>query len=341
MKKLAACFATLLAIVCCSTSHAEVKVTDVLTGLDNPCGVAIQPGTGHVFVADSGAKRVIRVVDGKAEDVICDFPVDVYGKGPKYNIGPLGIAFLDENTLVVGGGGFIDDKELLRVYKVPAAGKPAIKADKMAASFTLPANEDLKAEGNYYGIAVTETAIFVTCNGDDTKGWIAKADRKGDKVMNFRRFIATKEATELDAPVAITINPRGHVVVGQMGEITVPEDSLLTFYNAKKGKMLLNLETGLYDITGLAYSPGDKSQLYALDFAWMKRDPDSGQNSEAGLFHIVANRKNKQSAKVKKVIGLNQPTAMAFAEDGTLYVTLGNDQSTEKTGKLVKIDLGK
>ena len=64
----------------------------------------------------------MRVVDGKLEDVIVDFPLDVYGKGPMYNMGPLGLAFLDRDTLVVGGGGLVDDNELLRVYKVPSAG---------------------------------------------------------------------------------------------------------------------------------------------------------------------------------------------------------------------------
>ena len=109
------------------------------------------------------------MVDGKAQDVITEFPKDVYGKGPMYNIGPLGLAFLDRDTLVVGGGGNTDDGELLRVYKVPAAGSPAIKADQMTQSFSLPANDELKAEGNFYGVAVTDNAVFVTANGDDTK----------------------------------------------------------------------------------------------------------------------------------------------------------------------------
>ena len=70
---------------------ADHHVTTVVDGLDNPAGIAIQPETGHVFVSDSGASRIIRVVDGKAQAVITDFPVDVYGKGPMYNIGPLGL----------------------------------------------------------------------------------------------------------------------------------------------------------------------------------------------------------------------------------------------------------
>jgi hypothetical protein len=86
---------------------------------------------------------------------------------------------------------------------------------------------------------------------------------------NLERFIATKEATHVNTAAGITISPRGEIVVGQMGDINVAADSLLTFYS-QQGNRLLNLATGLYDVTALAYSP--QGQLYAADFAWM--DPE-------------------------------------------------------------------
>ena len=75
------------------TTVLAAEPTTVIEGLNNPCGVAIQPGTGDIFVADSGAARIVRISEGKLSEVIIDFPIDVYGKGPKYNIGPLGLAF--------------------------------------------------------------------------------------------------------------------------------------------------------------------------------------------------------------------------------------------------------
>ncbi len=308
-----------------SSAAVAVEVAPLLEGLDNPCGVAVQPSTGHVFVADSAAGRVIRVVDGKPQDVIVDFPQDVYGKGPMYNIGPLGLVFLDQNTLVVGGGGHPDGEELLRVYKVPAAGKEAIKASQMEADFKLPPTDEVQGEGNFYALAATSSAVYITCNGDDTKGWISRLTIKDDGGFGeHERFIATKEATDVDAPVGITMNQQGQIVVGQMGEINVPQDSLLTFYD-KEGKMLLNLETGLFDITAVAYSPN--GQLYALDYAWM----DAG---EGGLFQLIAD--GEQGVKAKKITSLDKPTAMAFGTDGELYVTVfGSDD--DKSGKLLKI----
>ncbi len=312
---------------------ADHHVSTVLGGLDNPAGVAIQPETGDLFVSDSGASRVIRVVDGKAQDVITGFPVDVYGKGPMYNIGPLGLAFLDKNTLVVGGGGLIDGEELLRVYKVPAAGEPAITADKLEEGFKLAAIDDIKGEGNFYGVASNGAHVFVTCNGDDTKGWVSRAVITEGKLSNFKRFLATKDATGVDAPVAVAISPRGELVIGQMGEISIPGDGLLTFYNAKNGKLLLNLPTGLNDMTALAYSP--KGQLYATDFNWLN-------TSEGGLYQLISKEEDgKQSIEAKKVESLDKATAMTFGADGSLYITvIGTGEGDAKGGKLLKIEPG-
>ncbi len=331
--KLASFASLFMLLTFCAITTAEVKVENVVEGLNNPCGVAIQPETGHIFVADSGAGKIIRVVDGKAQDVVVEFPIDIYGKGPKFNIGPLGMVFADKDTLVVGGGGLKDGEELLRIYKVPAAGAAAIKASEMADSKMLAPTDEIKGEGNFYALAMTKTGLYVTCNGDDTKGWVSKATIKDGKFVKYERFLATKEATEVDAPVGIAIEPTlGHIAVGQMGEISIPGDALLTFYRESNGEMLVNYETGLSDITSLAYSPG--GQLYALDFVWT--DTKAG-----GLFHLVATKEDgKDGVKASKIVGLDKPTAMVFHKDGDLFATvIGTSSEDGKVlgGKLVKI----
>jgi DNA-binding beta-propeller fold protein YncE len=323
-----------MVLIAAAVARCEEKPEVVIEGLDNPSGVAVQPGTGQVFVSDSAAGRVVRVVNGEAEDVITGFPQDVYGKGPMYDIGPLGLAFLDQQTLIVSGGDKPDGEEVIRVFKIPNAGEAAINIDKADHTLgPLPPIDDIVGEGNFYALAVNDGAVFATSNGDDTKGWIVKADRTADGFGELQRFIATKEAVEVDAPVGATINDKGHLVIGQMGEITIPHDSLLSFYDPKSGELLLNLETGLYDIAALAYSP--KGHLYALDFAWMA-------TGEGGLFRLDADRENgQQTVKAVKIAALDKPTAMAFGEDGALYVTVFDTaQAGEKPGKLLKFAPG-
>jgi sugar lactone lactonase YvrE len=326
---------TILA-VCFAPAAAQENLETVVDGLVNPCGIAVHPDTGELFVSDSGAGRIIRVEigeDGKAKtsDVVTGFSTDIYGKGPMYDIGPLGLAFLDGKTLVVGGGDKVDTEEVIYVFEIPDAGADALTPDDAKAKLgPLTSTEDLQAEGNYYAVVITGGAIFATANGDDTKGWIVKAAIDGTNFGELERSIATKEATQVDAPVAMTVDPRGNLVVGQMGEITVPNDSLLTFYNPKTGQMRLNLETNLFDITGLAYSP--KGHLYATDFAWMATE-------EGGLFRLDAEGQGQaQTIEPVKITELDKPTALAFGKDGSLYITIIG--SGEKGGKLVRLAPG-
>ena len=307
----------------------------VVEGLSNPTGVAVQPGTGDVFVADSAAGRVIRLVDGEVEEVITGFPLDTYGSGPEYQIGPLGLAFFDEETLVVSGGELADTEEVIRIYEVPAAGEPALAADAAATVLgPLESTGDLAAEGNYYAVAMSPSALYATANGDDTQGWIVRSEITGTRFGELERWLATKEAVEVDAPVAIALSPRGELVVGQMGEIGTAGDSLLSFYS-DSGALLLNLTTGLNDICGLVYSP--EKQLYAVDFSWV--DPAQG-----GLFRLErSGQRAADSCHAERMLTLDKPTALAFGDDGSLYITLfgtAAEGSENPAGQLIRIPPG-
>lgn len=322
----------------------NVKVEVVLEGLLNPCGIAIRPGASadeaEIFISDSGHLKVVKMKAGEpgtAVDVITDFPKDVYGKGPMYDIGPLGLAFLNPSTLVIGGGGNVDGEELLRVYKLPEDGSP-LKADQMEQSVGPIPKGDVSTtgEGNFYGLAMAPNnpdAVYVSSNGDDTKGWVLKAPIEANKLTGLEAFIATREATQVDAPVGIAVNDKGYIVVGQMGEINVPGDSLLTFYSPDDGEMKMNLETGLFDIAGLAYSP--TGRLYAVDFAWM-------DTTQGGLFRLDGPvETGDPPVTPRKFVSLDKPAALTVASDGTIYVlafgTPEEGSDDVASGKLLKI----
>jgi len=320
-----------------SAEEPKVEVKPLVTNLFNPCGIAIQPETGHVFIADSGHLRVLRYKpDAPREErisvAISGFPKDIYGKGPMYDIGPLGLAFLDRNTLVVGGGGKPDGQEIVRFYNVPDEGK--IKADDMKAQAgpIKPGDQSTQGEGNFYALAVTPKGIYVTCNGDDTKGWISRVQMKDGKPGKLEPFIATKVAVGVDAPVGIAVSPDGNLAVGQMGEMNVPQDSLLTMYDLD-GKLLWKAETGLFDIGTLAYSP-KSDKLYAADFAWM-------DEKEGGLFRLDIKKDGDDvTVEAVKIVSLDKPAAMTFDKDGNLYVLefgTAEEGSEKKPGRLVKI----
>jgi DNA-binding beta-propeller fold protein YncE len=311
-----ACAATCALGLGLSAAGAEPEV--IARGLDNPCGVAIQPGTNHVFV--STHEGIVRLVPGPRGysrfDEVLDFGTDTYGRGPEYQIGPLGLAFLDKDTLVVGGGELLDGEELVRFYTVGPAPRPAgkaLKADDMKASTgpIPPGDDSLRGEGNFYGVAMKGSTLYVSSNGDDTKGWISKVVVKDGKPGPLTPFIASKQETGVDGPTGLTISPEGKLVGVQFGEVNLPGDSLVVVYDPENGAMESKLKTGLNDLAGIAYSP-KTGKLYGVDFSW--NPPDKG-----GLFLLEFS-----GARIKptRIAQLNHPSALAFAPDGTLFVTV-------------------
>lgn len=309
----------------------------VQEGLSNPSGIAIRPDSPDVYVATQ--KGVLHFVPGRRGEQselhteIGGYATDIYGKGPMYDIGPLGVAFMDATHLIVGDGSRVDGAELVRIYKVGTGEHSEQKeVDAVATLGPITAGDDsVMGEGNFYGVAVGAGALYVTCNGDDTKGWVSRAEITNGKAGALKPFIATKVAVEVDAPVAITFTPDGsELVIGQMGEMNVPGDSLLTFYDPKSGKLLRKFATGLSDIAGLAYSP-TTGKLYAVDFSWA--EPQNG-----GLFEL-----DPTSGKATKVAPLDKPTALAFDGRGRLYITqfgTAAEGATTPAGALLRVQRG-
>lgn len=315
---------------------AEVKYNTLVTELDNPSGVGAHGKTGHVFIVGRAGVYRYDPKSGKVAFEVKGFPTDIYGKGPKYNIGPLGVAFLGDDQLVIGDGSLPDAKEIVRIYRL-SSSIPSTPQKADAQEITLgpigPSKESAKGEGNFYGVAITKDAIFVTSNGDDTKGWILKSELKDGKPGKLTPFIATKPLVNVDAPVAITVSPEGQLAVGQMGEMAAPlKDSLLCFYDPATGKLLKSYKTGLHDISGLAYSP-KSGKLYAVDFAWSAL-------KDGGLYRVDI---NGGEVKTEKIVGLDKPTSLAFDKEGRLYITQFGTQakgSTKPAGSVVRIDAG-
>ncbi|MBX3415457.1 MAG: hypothetical protein KF708_22425 [Pirellulales bacterium] len=307
----------------------------VIGGLKNPCGVAVQPKSDEVFIADSGAGQIVKLKDvpGAYEllPVITGFPTDTYGKNPTYEIGPMGLAFLNKYTLVVGEGGLPEGQDVVRVFRVPHAG--SIDAgDVLQQLGPLRASAgSATGEGNFFGALATATDLFVTCNGDSSNGLIAKAPIQDGEVGELVPFINSRQVTGAARPAAIALGRQGQLVVSQMGDLHTPNDSLLTVYDPKAGGLLMNVATQLHDVTGVAISP-QSGRIYAVDFSWMAPE-------EGGLYRLDLVKDGPETiCKPTLLMSLDRPSALAFAPDGTLFITtFGSHTAEQKGGLLVRI----
>jgi hypothetical protein len=346
MLRLAGWSAAFLAISCASVLAQEppkVEVETVLSGLNNPCGVAVRPGTVEkhdVYVSESGALRVIKMASdqpGKATEVITDFPKGTIKGAQEFTIGPLGLLFLNRKQLLVGGGGQSDGEEIVALYELQDDGN-VLTADQMTQKTgpVVGSEKSKTGEGDFFALAGSGEAIFVSSHGDGEKGWILRARTRAGELGALEPFISTREVAGAIAPGGLTINPKprkGYLVVGEMGATDEPGDGLLTFYSPYTGEMPLKLETDLLDCTGLAYSP-KTGYLYAIDYA-------RSHEEKGGLYRIDDDsQEGKPGCKTIKIASIDHPTALCFAADGTLYVTAfgKTDGTATDAGVLLRIN---
>jgi hypothetical protein len=305
-------------------------IAQVLEGLNNPTGLAIQPETGILYVADSGNGQIVRLAENKFEPVITDFPKELLGTTPPMNIGPLSLAFSGKDMLIVTTGGQPAGEDAVRSYTLPAQ-PAAAKYDNSTAALSLPAVEGTNvAEGNFFGLGLSLNAIYTTSQGDGNKGWLNVATLKPTEgIETLVRHIPTVESVGTPMPTAITVTPHGYVLVGSLGGLGPEKDSVAAFFEPGSKKMIMKLELGLHDVTAIAYSA--RRQMYVLDMAWSQ--------AEGGLYRIIEDKSVPSGLRTKLIAKLPHPTAMCFDSEGALNITLRGklDDKGNSQGSLVRI----
>jgi hypothetical protein len=327
---------------------AQYTIETLKEGLDNPCGLAVRPNLPavapfEIYFSESGAGRVVRVITENPADitpVVTGFPKLKLGQFSPYEVGPLGIEFITRTKLAVGTGGLGEGKDLIRVYSAPGDGK-TLNYDQADYSIGPVASDSrtTTGQGRFFDLvrieADFEKALYATSIGDPKQGWLLKASAGGNRLADLQTFIAAATITAAGDPMAVTINPKPrsqYLLVGQIGEAGEERDSVVGYYGPVSGTPALLVKCGLYDVVGLAYSPG--GDLYALDFAWH-------ESSQGGLYRLdAAAVDGRESCRPVRIAAIERPTSLAFTPDGSLYITAFGTRepaNDKPTGKLLKI----
>jgi hypothetical protein len=321
------------------TAADELVIETLLTGLNNPCGVAVRPSDSNdryeIFVADSGAGRIIRVSSDEpntASDVITGFPTAALAKSA-LAVGPIGLLFLDHNSLIVGASGSNGAQVLLFELSNQSESTTSDQAKQQVEILAgEPSRNHIFALARTRANDVVTDAIVLTCFADDHSGDVRKIPLRAETLAEPKPFAAADDVSAANVPAAITLGESGHPVVGWVGSLESPRDSRLIFYNPINGSRSIELSTELYDVLGLAYSP-KSGNLYAVDAAWMNA-------AEGGVFRVDdASEPGTPQCKTVKIAELPRPTALAFGPDGALYISALGDVNGEskRDGKLFKI----
>ena len=332
------------------TNSSGVKVDVVMEGLYNPCGIAVAGDRDNVviYVSNSGKGEIVRIDvqrPGQAKPVVTGFPLAPFGKGPTYQLGPMGLAFLDANTLLVGGGDAADGRNVLRAFALSdsnasnnnasaesssdSAARTATEITYKEALWTAgPIDVGSDRWGDIFQVAVEKrSSVFIACNSDEGPGLVARATLSGAAVGDFSPFVNTNPETLVSAPTAVLLTPEGDLAVGQMGSTDKQLDSVLSFYNARSGEHLFSASVGLNDMIAMAYGPS--GLLYALDFGW-------GEGVRGGLYRLD---QAQNGVKATLIEPLDHPTSLVFGADGAMYITVfgADSNKAQGTGQLLRL----
>lgn len=330
---------------------AQYDVETVVTRLHDPSGLAVRLGTPRggpfeLFISERGAGRVVRWATDAATDpapIITGFPVEPPSTAGDAGAssGPLGLDFLSRDWLAVGTGGGASQ---VRVYQLPADSAAEYEQADHVLGPLGPSARTTTGERDFASLTHQGANFFVAAQNGDERGWVLRATLDSNRLAGLEPFIPTHERMGNPHPTAIVSDPRPrhhYLLVAQRGEAGPELDSRVAWFSPTSGQLALNLNVGLNNVVGLAYSPA--AELYAID--------DSGSETHpAGVYRLdAAQVAGRESCRAVLVAEVPAPTAFVFMPDGTMYVASRGESSTdaeespaegnEPRGKLLRIKL--
>lgn len=331
-----------------ASAHAEASVTVVMSGLDNPRGIAFGPegglyvaeagrgGAGPCQVSNVGEKRcygktgaISRLWRGKQERIISDLPSHALPDGTAAS-GPDDIGFVGRGSafITIGLGGSpayraaFNDPMLGTLQQMSASGELRQVAD--LAAHELANNPDHGAiDSNPYGLLAEPNARIVADAGANA---LIRVAANGD-TSTVAVFPSRSTGASTDAvPTSVVLGPDGAYYVGQLTGVPFTAGAANVF-RVIPGAAPAVFAAGFKTIMDLAFGPD--GSLYVLEHASSPVffNPNGGR--------VVRVAPNGQRSTV--IAALHRPTSLAFGPDGALYVT--DNGIYPQIGQVLRVEL--
>lgn len=301
-----------------------VEVETLADGLGHPTGLALRPGGSrsgpNLLIAETAAGRVVGL---STDNVVAGMVEVITGYADKDEAAPEALAFRSRNRLLVAQAARGDAPAQLTEYDLDDERLPMPSSERNGRVLYNTDEQSLRLSGlarNYDSLVVA--------TGDHE--WLLRARLVGSLPSKLSRFIKPIESTQVGRPTAVTFSDKGYLVVGESGPEGSTGNARVVFRHPvdMSAEPLLSLETSLDEIAGLAYSP-TTGELFAAAV-------QSGDKS-TGVFRIDAvQQAGRQGCHATLVAELARPTAMAFDDDGVLYVTTSGGEEAA-TGTLERL----
>ena len=306
---------------------AEIKPELLVENLETPLGLAIAPQSGDVLVATRYGVYRYRLEPHQVFIEVEGYErTDTMGEDGGFEIGPLALDFYGDSELVVGNGGLPAGEEIVQTYEIglePRGDEPQIQdQDQQKTAGPVPADvAGGEGAGNFAGVAVGDSGIFVSTAGTTPKGWILKIPVKPEEDGAFGDIepgIATADVAGVGGPGPLAWDADEHLVVGLWGGPDRGDDAIGVF-DVETGELVKKYDVEIGEFGGMAYHPN--GTLYVTDMGLT--DSDAG-----GLYKVTF---DGDAATAERVIQLDKPAGVVFDADGKLYLTTVGTPEEGKT----------
>jgi hypothetical protein len=332
------------------------KVTVVVSGLNNPRGLAFGPG-GALYVAEGGTGGTKTTV-GKCAQV--PPPIGPYTGGFTASItrispqrirtvvasglpssqtskasgslvsGVADVAFGPGGTLfaLIAGAGCSHglNGTANQIARVHPDGTTSTVANLSAFLKTHPVahpdKADFEPDGTWYNFVTAGRAFYAV---EPNHQELDKITSNGHvrRVIDFSKFFPGN--TDWRGPTAMTSH-RGSLYIGTLTPFPVKVGAAEVFkVNPRTGQLSVFV-TGLTTVLGLAF--GEDGALYVLEMSVQNGGPAPNTGEVVRI---------QGSHRTLIASGLNFPTGMAVGPDGNLYVTVNGFGAPPGAGQVVRI----
>lgn len=343
--------ALLLCLVCVTSLtrvSAQPDVTVVMSGLDNPRGLAIGP-EGALYVAESGrggsgpcgvnspgetrcygpSGAISRLWHGEQERVVEGLPSHALPDGSGAN-GPNDIAFVGRGAAYVTLGLGFDQRlrdalgpagpQFGTLIQVSAGGRWRVVADILGEEAAHNPGGGI-VDSNAYGVLAEPESRLVTDAGANA---LMRVTANG-QVSTMATFPSRPQGRATDAvPTAVVVGPDGAYYVSELSGVPFAAGAA-RIYRVVPGQAPAVYLGGFKTIVDLAFDRD--GNLYVLEHA-------TGAVFFGGPGRLLKVAPDGTRSEV--IGGLDRPTSVAIGWDGEVYVT--NHGITPGAGEVLRID---